>query len=492
MSSLRIDVSQGFAPPSPVYKKANVVFNGHSYIAGAASTKVGTWDFCSRIKNTLTNLDPLIWTVTSVGHGGYRMGYPGDPTGNQLRPLAATEIDPLIKAGQCNILGIMETINSIGWYQATINPATGALYTPAQVTAQAILDHTGYYNERRAAGWTKANGNLLLAFNMHVIPLWVHPDLGYAQCVYDLATWHNNVALPSGLIDGIIADPALDAELGLRPYPSTAAPAIMSGDNTHDTDYGHQIWSDLILPNVVSAYESMPVSKPHAWTPAFLKRLQWWVDMGKTGSYVLWDGVGRVFKLVDRGSWQYDFAASGALMPTHNRTNRSVDGASGNCMTMTQNLNGDYCQRVNIFLSYSCSTTGTVIAELGPNAPGNTNGWVVTHEVGGPKIASYGNVGASVATASVISGSGNHSVIFTIDHSLGSNQGNILLDGVTAPGLARSGGPNTNFFGNLAVNLFGRNGGTSSSTMKLRAAAVTTSVLTAQDISNWQAYQATI
>lgn len=488
MSSLRIDVSQGFKPPTPPFTQAKVMLYGHSYVAGAIASRVGTTDFASRLSRMLTRIDPTIWSMSFLGHGGFRTGHAGDGTGNQLWSLAAAEVDTQIVGGKCNIHLYCEGgLNSVGWYQLPVSGGGPGL-TPAQTTAQTISDMTAYYQARRAAGWTKANGNLLGACLLSVIPLWRQPDLGYAQSFLDINTWHRNVAIPTGLVDFLV-DTANDAELNKVPFPD--APRII-GDNTHFVDYGHMLYFDLLRDATITAYETMPNAKQHIWTPAFLNKLQWWVDMSLGGNYVVWDGFGKVFKLIDQSSWAYDLTATSTLRPTWNRVNRSIDGASGNCMTTTLAVAGDYTQKINVLLSYSCTSTGTVIAELGNNAPAGTSGWVITHEVGGPKIASYGNVGQSNATATAISGGANHSVIFTIDHGVTTNQGSINLDGNVAPGSAHVDAPNTNFFGNLTLNLFGRNGGTSSSTLKLRAACATSGTLSAADITNWVAYQASI
>src|SRR5882762_380875 len=144
-------------------------------------------------------------------------------------------------------------------------------------------------------------------------------------------------------------------------------------------------------------------------------------------------------------------------------------------MTMALNV-GDcgnpahdpYSKQVSVFAVYTCSSTGSVVFELGPNAPGNNDAWVVTNEVGGPKVASYGNVGQSNATASPFAGQSK--ATFGINHTVSSNQGGILLNASPAPGLAHVDAPNTNSLGVHAVSIGGRAGGSLSSTMSLRFA----------------------
>jgi hypothetical protein len=475
VSCIRLDYSQGATIQAPAFTTANVRLYGHSFVAGADASRVGVTDFPSRIGWAIDpskRLAPGIFSYSFLGHGGYRTGQASSGTGLQLAPLAATEVDPFIQAGKVNIHLYMETINSVTWYQST----SGGSLSPAATTAQTIADLTAYFLARRAAGWK--NGNLIGTYCMYPLPFWT---TAYQQCVLDINTWIRTTAIALGLIDFYV-DLMADPELAAR-----TATTLNQSDLTHPTDYGHLIIYDLTLPALLAAYESQPSTLVHTWTPALLQRMLFWVGMEQFGKFVLWDGSGKVFQLTDQSGWGYNFAASGALRPTWNRVNKSVDTSGGQAMTTSLNVEMDYAQRVNVFANYNCTSTATVMAELGPNATTNTDAWVITNETGGPKIASYGNVGQSNARASTVATTSN--LLFTIDHSISSGQGNLLLEGAPAPGLTRTDAPNTNFLGNHAISVFGRATGLVPSTAQTRLMLASTKSITAADITNLLAYE---
>lgn len=489
MSCMRLDVGQGSTPAQPTFIQANVVHSGHSFVAGANATRLGTTDFCSRLKTALTRLDSSIWAYQSLGHGGFRTGhFPDDGTGNQLCLLAASEVDPKIVGGKCNMLVYTEVINSTAYYSQL--GGLFATYTPAQVTALVISDLTAYFTARRAAGWTRANGNLIIATAMNLVPFGLETD-AQRQCISDVNTWLKTTAIALALIDYFV-DMESDPEIGFQ-KPQNVLTIGNGGDNLHPIDYGHLIYFDGHYPVILQAYASIVGAKSMPWTPLSLPRLQWWVGMEQQGQSVLWDGAGKVFQMNDQGTWKFNFTATGAQRPSWNRVNKSVDSAAGNVMTSLLNV-GDcgnpahdpYSKRINVFACYSCTSTSTVICELGTNPPAGTTAWSVTNETGGPKVASYGNIGQSNATASSLSGTKN--VVFTMDHNLGLSQGNLLVEGAAAPGLARTDAPNSNYLGVLPVSLFGRSGGTLGSTMQLRFACAWTGQQTPSDISNLIAY----
>jgi len=464
-------IGSGSLSPAPVPKQVNIFHYGHSFVAGANATRVGTTDFCSRLKNALLRLDPDNIIYANLGHGGFRTGhFPDDGTGNQLCLLAASEVDTRIVAGKSNIHIYTEVINGVGYYSQL--GGLFATYTPAQVTALCISDMTAYFQARRAAGWTRANGNLIIATSMNLVPFGLETD-EQRQCISDVNTWLKTTAVSTNLVD-YVPDVQSDPEIGFQ-KPQNTLTIGNGADNLHPIDYGQLIYFDIHWPVLLTAISSLPGVKSYTWTPFSIPRSMWWVGVEGNGQYVTWDGTKKVSVLLDQGTWQFPLSAATTARPTWNSTTKSIDFASPNVMTMALNV-GDcgnpahdpYSKQVSVFAVYTCSSTGSVVFELGPNAPGNNDAWVVTNEVGGPKVASYGNVGQSNATASPFAGQSK--ATFGINHTVSSNQGGILLNASPAPGLAHVDAPNTNSLGVHAVSIGGRAGGSLSSTMSLRFA----------------------
>lgn len=482
----------GSLSPAAVPKQVNIFHYGHSFVAGANATRVGTTDFCSRLKNAFLRLDSDNIIYASLGHGGFRTGhFPDDGTGNQLCLLAASEVDPRIVAGKCNILVYTEVINGVGYY-SQLGGLFGT-YTPAQVTALVISDMTDFFTRRRAAGWTRANGNLIVATALNLVPFGLETD-EQRQCISDAQAWLKTTAISLGLVD-YVPDVQSDPEMGFQ-KPQNTLTIGNGADNLHPIDYGHQIYFDIHWPVLLTAISSVPGTKSYAWTPLSIPRSMWWVGAEANGQFVTWDGTKKVSVLQDQGTWQMPFSAATTARPTWNAATKSVDFASPNVMTTALSV-GDcgnpahdpYSKQVSVFCLYSCSSTGTVVFELGPNAPGNNDAWVVTNEAGGPKIASYGNVGQSNATASPFVGQAK--ATFGINHTTPTAQGNILLGSTTAPGLARVDAGNSNALGVHAVSVGGRAGGALGSTMSLRFAVAASIDLTPY-LTQLLAYTSTI
>lgn len=452
-----------------IYPPANVVLSGHSFVAGADATRLGITDHASRIKNSL---DPKIFTFTAIGHGGYRTGHVGDGSGNQLFPLAPTEIDPLRKAGQLNFLLYEEVINSIGWYQS----GPGGALDSGPTTTLTISDMNAYFAARRAAGWTSANQSYIGACTMYPVayfpagPPSFPVTQDYRQSVRDVNTYVRGLTAT----DFLMAEFELDALTGHDPIDNRI---YSSSDNLHPTDWGHQLYADRIIRNIYAQYALRTgISLP--WDPRLLGNIIFRYEADR-GSIVYTGDTHLVSAWSDKSTWAYDLSASGAARPTWNAPNKSLDGTGATAMTTALTADLSFTSQLEAFAVYHCSSTGTIVVEYSPDYTSVSDAWALTGDVAGaPCIIEKGNVGVSNAIGSTFPGI--KAVTFLLDNTKSSGQGDILIDGVEATA-TRIDAPNANALGKYKLSVFGRAGGSLGSTMQLDTLLVFSAPLSSVD-----------
>lgn len=453
-----------------VFPKANVVLSGHSFVAGADATRLGTTDHAARIKNSL---DPTIFTFTAIGHGGFRTGHAGDGSGNQLFPLAPTEIDPLRKAGQVNFLLYEEVINSIGWYQT----ASGGSLDSFTATSTTIADYAAYLAARRAAGWTPANKAYIGACTMYPVAYFPTIPIFPANQDYRQSCRDVNAAIRSGLdLDFLMAEFELDALTGHDPIDNRI---YSSSDNLHPTDWGHQLYADRIIRTIYAQY-ALRTGFSLPWDPRLLGNIIFRYEADR-GQIVYTGDTNAVSSWTDKSTWAYDLSAAGALRPTWNAANKSVDGAGGATMTTALTADLSFASQLEAFAVYHCSSVGTIVVEYSPDYTSVANAWAITGDTAGaPAIIEKGNLGNSYAIGSSFPGMKAASLI--LDNTKSSGQGDVLLDGGEAS-VTRVDAPNTNAFGQYKLSVFGRAGGSLGSTMQLDTLIVFSAPLSSSDRS---------
>lgn len=434
MSSMRLDVARGGLPP---FIPANIRGYGHSIAAGGNATRIGTTDFYPR---TRSNLDPALYTLTYVGH-------PGQWTA-QMLPQAAADVDAFYDPNKINIFLYIEVINSVSHYMVDLG------MTATAAAPLIIADHLSMFSGRKTTGF-----QICLAYTMY------HPFGFNAQqmlCV-DLINQGLRDAVGGGVLDGII-DIAVDSRFAVTGPPGTS---LTVDDNTHPTDFGHQIMADIGTPIIQAKYEALG-GVAHPYLPSSIGQLLWWYEADP--AFVTFDGSNRISLVKDRSGWVYDLSAAGAARPTWNSSNilygsKPTIDTVNNCMTTALNVNMSFTKSFEVVWLFQCTNANAIIMELSSNSSSFADTFLAQfhNATTGPEITTYGNVTNSIARAT--GPTTVKMVSFSVDNTVSTNQCNLLSEGATAPGITHIDAPNTNFFGNRPLNLFARNGVVAGGTM---------------------------
>jgi len=204
--------------------EANIVGYGHSIVAGANATSVGTNDFFPLIRSAL---EPEVYRLRYEGHGGFAT--------TSMLPLAADDVDAYLVPSKYNVFMYMETINSVNFYMDLGQTASVA-------ATNAIADHRTMYEGRRAAGFES-----IIAYTLYPMQWW---DPDHVSCC----------TLINQGIRAMLADETVDAIIDVEADPDFASPIsdtiVDSVDLTHPTNLGHQLIADLSMPVVRQVCEA--------------------------------------------------------------------------------------------------------------------------------------------------------------------------------------------------------------------------------------------
>lgn len=452
MSTLRNNASKGVPVTPP---KANVRGYGHSIAAGFNATRQGVTDMYPRL---FSYLDPAQYTCSYMGHSG---NWTGEMLGQAWGDVAVFA-DP----NAINIFLYMEVVNSVNHY-------IGVGYTTAAAATMAIADHRAMFLLARRAGFSIVGS----------YTFW-HPD-GYGsnalQCI-DLI----NQGLRDMLADGTLT---FLVDLAVDPMFAVTGPGspTISSDGLHPSDNGHQCIADRTLAPMRAAYEAM-VGNTHSFLPTDVGNCIWWYEAD--AAYLTKDGSNNVSQMKDRSSWAFDINAAGALRPVYNASNAAFGNqptVNGLASTMTTTLTLDLSttKTVQVINLYTCASSNTIVCELSTNSASQTTAFRVQSNP--PGVFAPGNVGLSQATATAPGAA--KSVSFIIDNTVSVAQCDMLVEGITAPGIVRVDAPNTNLFGAaFTLSLFGRSGGALPSNMALAASIAFSRKLTGPELVQVLAY----
>lgn len=459
MSSLRLDISQGATPP---YLPANIRGYGHSIAFGGAATRVGTTNFYPRLFHDLGTTD---YTCSYLGH-------PSQSTRDML-PQAAADVDAYVVADKINIFMYMEVINSVSYYMAG-PPGLGKV----AAAAAAIADHLTMFAARKAAGY-----QIGIAYTMY------HPfgfNADQNDCV-DLINQGLRDAVGHGIGINAVIDVGVDPRFAITGPPGVS---VVVSDNTHPTDYGHQIISDLSLPVVRSLFHATGAPLP-TWVPNDLGQLVWWYEADP--SFVVFNLSNKVTQWTDRTSWLFHLTASGANSPTWNASNATWSGkpsidAAANWMTTALNVDMSYTKTFEMVLVYQCTNTGPIVAEFSNSSSSFADTWIIQYAniLTGHHLVTFGNVGNSFARTT--GPTTPRAVSFCVQNVSPTNQVSVLDEGTTAAGLVQGNAPNTNLFGLRPLNLFARSGNVAPATMTTVFCACFSRVLTGPERTQLLAY----
>lgn len=456
MSSLRNDISRGALPP---YLPANVRGYGHSIAFGGAATRIGVTNFFPRLFHDLNS--------------DYVCSYTGHPSQwtAQMLPQAAADVDAFVVANKVNIFMYMEVINSVSHYMADLgqNKATAAV--------NAIADHLTMFTARKAAGY-----QICIAYTMYH-PFGFNSDQN--DCC-DLINQGLRNMVGHGILDAVI-DLAIDPRFAITGPPGTS---LTIADNTHPTDFGHQVIADLSRPVLQNLFHATGAPLP-VWSPNDLGQVVWWYEADP--SWVVFDVSNKISQLTDRTSWLFHLTAAGANRPTWNTGNvlwggmPSIDAAS-NVMSTALTVDMSYTKSFEIVHAFRCTTTGGIMAEFSASSGGFADTWLMQWAavLTGPHMTTFGNVGNSIlrstgpTTPSTIS--------FTVNNNVSVHQCDGFSEGTTVPGAFYIDAPNTNLFGNRTLYMFARSGPIAPSTMTMAISICFSRVLTGPERTLLLAY----
>lgn len=449
---MRVNVAKGLSDGSR--PRCNVRGYGHSIAEGYNATRMTVTSFYPRL---FSYLDPAQYTCSFKGHSG---NWTGEMLGQATDDVAAY-VDP----NAVNVFLYLEVVNSMNHY-------IGIGMSTAAAATQAIADHRAMFALARAAGYQGIGSYTFY-----------HPD-GYGanalQCI-DLINTGLRAMLADGTIDFLI-------ELATAPefQVTGAGSTTMSGDGLHPNDNGHQCMADRTLAPLRAFYEGQTAAT-HTFLPTDVGNCLWWYEAD--AAWLVKDGSNNVSTLKDRSSWAFDLTAAGALRPVYVPSNAAFGNqptVNGLASTMTSALSVDltFTKTVHIVNLYTCASSNTVVCELSTNSASQTTAFRVQSNP--PGIFAPGNVGLSQATATAPGAA--KSVSFVLDNTVSTAQCNLLVEAVTAPGIARVDAPNTNAFGSFTLSLFGRAGGALPSNMSLAASIAFSRKLTGPELAQVLAY----